>query len=552
MLKSLKINNYALIDVLNIGYADRFNIITGETGSGKSIILGALGLLKGSRADLKSLKDESKKCVVEGTFAIGNHDLKDWFDKNELDHESETIIRREITPSGKSRAFVNDTPVTLSVLKVLGERLIDIHSQHQTLLLGDLKFQTNLIDAFAGNEKELKAYKKQLKKFNLLDKELKELVATEQQSRKDLDYFSFQLKELEEADVKENELKGLEDEAKVLSNSEDIQLAMQYGSSAMDEEQYGVLNNLKGALARVQKVAEFSGQIKEVSDRIQSSLIELQDISGELEELGQQFDYDPERLNWVNERINTINRLLTKHQLETEQELIALQLDLAEKVDGISNLDERIANLELELVKQREQTQILADKITVSRTKGAVVLEKEVAVILKEMAMPHAKINMDLQASEQFTSTGKDVISLLFCANKGGSFKEIAKSASGGELSRVMLAIKYLLSERQSLPTIIFDEIDTGVSGDVASKMGQLMKGMSKNMQVMSITHLPQVAAQGNAHYKVYKREEGEMTTTYIDELNHEARIEELAKMLSGEEITAAALENAKMLMERV
>ncbi|MGJ5642087.1 DNA repair protein RecN [Formosa sp. S-31] len=549
MLTALSIKNYALIDDLQANFKGGFTIITGETGAGKSILLGALSLILGKRADLSSLKDDSQKCVIEAVFDIARYNLKSVFDQEDLDFEEQTIIRREILPSGKSRAFVNDTPVTLSSLQILGERLIDIHSQHQTLKMTDDEFQFQVIDALAGVEQELLDYSAHLKSYKQFKKELKKLSDFQAEANKEHEYNSFLLQELIEAKLVDGELESLEEEYETLDNIEAIKEKIVASHQLLNDEQIGALSILTEVKASFSKIASFSANYKELYNRIDSSLIELYDIFSEIEASEDALEADPNRLEQVNNRLQLLQNLLKKHLATDITELIQIQNSLEDKVSVTENLDKNIKKLQDQIAAETAVLDSLGKQIHEKRQAIIPDLKLQLEAYLQELGMPNAQFNITLTLDEGYFENGKDVLQFLFSANKGGSFKALNKAASGGELSRIMLAIKAVLSKYMQLPTIMFDEIDTGVSGEVSNKMGGIMKQMSKNMQVFAITHLPQVAAKGDSHLKVYKEDVNQITTSNLIELSGEDRVVEIAQMLGGLELSSSALAHAKQLL---
>ncbi len=550
MLKSLSIQNYALIDKLEVEFTDGLTIITGETGAGKSILLGALGLIAGSRADTLALQDKTKKCVVEASFDVKDYSLKDFFISNELDYENITSIRREINPEGKSRAFINDTPVTLNQLKELAEYLIDIHSQHQTQTLNGSVFQLSVVDAFANHTVSLEEYAEGFKKYKALEKQLKELTEKESQAKKDLDYFQFQFNELEDANLQADQQVAMEQELETLNNAEDIKSNLSkaaHGLSGGEQNLLSSLNEIKIILASMSK---FKSEINELSTRISSAYIELKDITNELESLEQEIVYDPKRIEVLTQKIDTVYRLQLKHQVKTIEELIAIKDNLSNKLLDFNSLEAEIEKINKELSALQKSVLALAKKISENRKKVIPKIEKEITSLLSSLSMPNAQLKIEHLESETLTTNGLDKVSFLFSANKGSDFKELNKVASGGELSRLMLSIKSLIAQLTSLPTIIFDEIDTGVSGDVADKVGTIMNQMAKSMQVITITHLPQIASKGESHLFVYKEDKNNKTYSNIKKLSAEERVQEVAKMLSTGAPTAAAISNAKELLK--
>lgn len=549
MLQRLSINNYALIQQLELPFGKGLNIITGETGSGKSIMIEALELILGERADSKSLFDKEKKCVIEGEFNLKGYELENFFAENEIEFDEVTILRREISIQGKSRAFINDTPVTLQQLKELGVSLVDIHSQHQTLEINKSVNRFDLLDTFADAKSELKKYQDSFAEYKSISSRLEELLETEKKSKLDLDYFQFQYTELEEAKLKEGEEESVEKELELLTNSEEIKTGFQRAISILDDQQSGVVNSLKEVKSILQKLSKFSSETEKLSERVESSLIEVKDILSEIEILDGKVFHDQKRIELLSERLNLINNLLFKHRVKTSLELITLRDELGNKINSITSLDETIEKLSKEKESAFKKVIESGNKLREKRKSVCSKLEKEIKSILADLAMPHAEMKIQLSEAGEPLQNGLDYIEFLFQANKGGELREISKVASGGEFSRLMLAIKSITSKLKSLPTIIFDEIDTGVSGDVANKMGDIMRGMGKSMQVFSITHLPQVAVKGNLQYKVFKTVSKNITSTQVKKLTEHERIEEIAKMLSGDKLSEAALANAKELL---
>jgi len=549
LITSLSIKNYALIDSLQVNFNQGFSIITGETGAGKSILLGGLSLILGKRADLSSIKDTSKKCVIEAVFDVSNYNLENLFLANDLDYETQTIIRREILPSGKSRAFVNDSPVNLNSLQLLGEQLIDIHSQQEALQLVDDSFQFEIIDALANNKDVLKSYALQLKQHKTLQKELDILLAFKAEAIKEYDYNSYLLKELTEANLLDGELELLEEEFETLSNVEEIKASLLHASQVMNEEEIGVLFLLNQLQANFKKIGSFAHKYQSIAERIESSFIELDDVFSEVEKFQEQLDADPERLEKVNAKLLLLNNLFKKHLTTSVSELIEIKESLSIKVSETENLDENIQKKEKELKAENEALNKLAKLLHDNRLKAIPELSKQLEEILSTLGMPNAKFKITLHISDAFFANGKDELSFLFTANKGGQFNELKKAASGGELSRIMLAIKSILSKYKQLPTIMFDEIDSGVSGEITNKMGLIMLEMSQYMQVFAITHIPQIAAKGHTHFKVFKEDVDNVTLSNLKELNYDERLVELAQMLGGTEISSSALAHAKQLL---
>jgi len=550
MLAKLYVQNYALIKELDVEFENGLTIITGETGAGKSILLGALSLILGNRADTSVLLEKNEKCIVEGTFRIDEYDLAEFFSANELDYEPATILRREINPAGKSRAFINDTPVTLNILKEIGDRLIDIHSQHQTLMLSDNSFQLNVIDSYAGTLKLKNSYRKEYFNYRKLEKEFNEKKEQVEKNKADLEYYKFQLDQLEDAKLIAGEQEDLEKEQELLSHAEEIKMALGNISGLFSTEGSSVLASLREAKSILAKVKEYLPGGDELLSRTESSFIELNDLTGEIEKLASTIDANPQRLAMVNDRLDTIYSLIQKHRVGSLEELIRKKDEIKRIVTSIVTGDERMAELEAMLAKEREKLKAVSADISEKRVGIVTDVETRVTDLLKQMGMPNAKFRITLTRLDDFTSSGTDHADFLFSANKQVEPENLAKTASGGELSRVMLSLKSLLTMKINLPTIIFDEIDAGVSGEVADKVGQILAGMGKYMQVVNITHLPQVASRGNRHYHVYKDDEGDSTITKVKLLTHEQRIMEVARLLSGSEITDTAIRNAKELLK--
>ena len=549
MLASLSIKNFALIEQLDIRFSNEFSIITGETGAGKSILLGALGLVLGRRADLTSLKDKEQKCIIEAHFEIKAYALQPFFEENDLDYEDTTIIRREILPSGKSRAFVNDSPVNLQELQQLGDFLLDIHSQHQTQELSNEEYQIQILDAIAGQQPLLQEYKSSLSTYKAVKARLKKLQSEKEALVKEQDYNSFLLEELLAANLKEGEQQEYEAVFEKLNNVEFIKESLDKSLAVADEEQIGVTQNLKEIKASLQKIAGLSAEYQELFDRVSSVLIEFDDVSDEIRKHAETLMSDPEQLELVNQKLQLIYSLQKKHQVGTVEELLVIQNDLDNKAVFADDLEAMIHSLEKELEATIVVLDAKAAAISESRKQAAPVLIEKIIAILSELGMPNARFEFEIKQTDTYLLSGKDEVQLLFSANKGTSFGLLKKVASGGEMSRIMLAVKAILANYTKLPTIIFDEIDTGVSGEIAHKMGDIMKKMSKQMQVFAITHLPQIAAKGNQHYKVFKSTQGENTVSELKLLGNEERIVEIAEMLSGKDISDSALNHAKSLL---
>jgi DNA repair protein RecN (Recombination protein N) len=551
VLNHLSVNNYALIDAVEIEFHKGLSIITGETGAGKSILMGALSLIIGQRADSSVLKNKEGKCIVEGTFTIDAHDLTDFFAENEIDYSKETILRREINQDGKSRAFINDTPVNLNVLRDLGVKLVDIHSQHQNLDLNDSGFQLNIIDTYTGNTSLLQNYKQIYKDYSKIKKELDELIAFSDKSKDDFEYFKFRFDELEKARINEGEKESLEDEYKALSHSEEIQKNLALIFNYLSENQESVILSLNESQKAANHIKDYLPEFKTLAERIESSFIEIKDIASEVELMANKIHHDPERAAFVSERLDLLNSLLQKHKANSISDLIKIKDELFSKINDIESFDDRLKEKKSAFELKRKELEKIAKELTLKRQNSFEVIEKYVIEQLKSLGIPNAIFQIKHEYQPDFSANGRDKINFLFSANRNGDALNIAKVASGGEISRLMLSIKSLISQTASLPTIIFDEIDTGVSGEIADKMGSIMLKMSNYMQVVNITHLPQVAAKGNAHYLVYKQDSSDKTSTLIKKLNNEERLYEIAKMLSGENLSKQALENAKVLLNQ-
>ena len=549
MLTQLSINNYALINKLSIDFSSGLSIITGETGAGKSILLGALGLVLGNRADLSSLKDTSQKCIVEAKVAISNYNLEDFFNEVDLDYEPETIIRREILPSGKSRAFVNDTPVTLSVLNQLRTKLIDVHSQHQTMQLSDNNFQFSILDALAKNQARIASYKRGFFQLNKLKRELSKLEATQLEANQQYDYNLHLYKELEEAQVKIDEQTILEERLDKLNNIEDIRNNLSEALELTINEEIGIRTLLNTLENRLTKISSFSKEYQEISERVTSIKIEIDDIITELENANESVEFNPNEVEKINDRLQLLYNLQKKHAVNSNKDLITVFEELSEKVGVVESAEEVINKKQEEIDAVLEKLDKVAGLIMKARTTSIPKLIRELHALLTDLGMENARFSIKIKPTNNYFSNGKDELELLFSANKGGNFGELKKVASGGELSRIMLSVKKVLSENTQLPTIIFDEIDTGVSGEVSNKIAAIMQKMSNNMQVIAITHLPQIAAKGSSHYKVYKKEINGVTTTNLKQLTSEERIVEIAEMLSGKNISDSALTHAKQLL---
>lgn len=549
MIVSLSIENFALIEKLSVRFSDGFSVITGETGAGKSILLGALGLVLGKRADLSSLKNKEEKCIIEAHFQLKNYNLKSFFEDNDLDYEEETIIRREILPSGKSRAFVNDTPVNLNELQELSKFLIDIHSQHQTQELSDDGVQFQIIDSVASNFDVLKEYSQHLKEYRKLNSDLRDKKELLLSIAKEQDYHTFLLEELLAAKLKAGEQDLLETQFEKLNNVELINENLARILSLSNQEPFGVIQSIKDIKLSIQKIASYSQEFSDLSDRISSLLIEFDDIEKEISLLAESVNSDPEELQLINEKLQLIYSLQKKHQVNTVEELLLIQDDLDAKVVSSVTLESEINSLELQIKNIEVQLNELADTLRQNRNKAIPILTEKLEVILAQLGMVNARFNIQIIKKENYFYNGMDEIQFLFSANKGSDFGLLKKVASGGEMSRIMLAVKSILSQYSKLPTIIFDEIDTGVSGEIAHKMGDILKQMSENMQVFAITHLPQIAGKGKEHIKVYKVIKDDQTLSELKLLSKEERVMEIAQMLSGANVSESALNHAKELL---
>lgn len=554
MIRHLHIENYALIEHLDLDLHHGFSVITGETGAGKSIIIGAIGLLMGQRADSRAIKTGAKRCVVEIEFDVRNYGMESFFEENDLDYDDGCcIIRRELTVAGKSRAFINDTPVQLALLKEIGEVLIDVHSQHKNLLLGKENFQMSTLDILAQNDELLAEYRSKYTEYKLLKKKLEDAAANAKSSKEEEDFLRFQLDQLTETDLHEGEQEELEEEQDKLEHAEEIKKSL-YGASAClqaDGDSADVLSLIRQGISELHSISSVYPAAGELAERMDSCYIELKDVSGELEGMADDVEYNPQRLERVDNRLNTIYTLQKKHDVETVGELLTLQKELEDKLQDIDGSSERVEHLKLEVEVSRAEALVLAEKLSAARSQAAVRMENDMRDKLLPLGMPNVQFRCAVIPDENsLAENGYDQVQFLFNANKSGELKPVSQVASGGEIARVMLAIKALIAGAVKLPTIIFDEIDTGVSGSVAEKMALMMKGMGQqNRQVISITHLPQIAACGRHHYKVYKEDTDDATLSHIVELNEEERVEELAHMLSGETLTQAAIDNAKALL---
>lgn len=550
MLQKLSVRNYALIKELDVDFENGLTIITGETGAGKSILMGALSLILGSRADIAVLLDKNEKCIVEGTFKIDEYDLREFFEINSLDYESVTTLRREINPAGKSRAFINDTPVTINLLKDIGDKLIDIHSQHQTLMLNNNTFQLNVIDSFAGTSKQKSEYKLVFTEYQKLRKEFAVESEIAEKNRADLEYHQFQLSQLEEAKLTNGEQEELEAEQEMLGHAEEIKLALCQSGDLFSRDGMSVLSMLREVKSNISKISSFLPAGENLLKRVESSLIELDDLAAEIEKLSSTAEADPEKLTFINSRLDTIYSLIQKHRVTNLNELIIRREEISALVNTIVTSDERLNKLEISLSEKLDSIKKIAGEISKQRKSVLPEIELKVTDLLKQLGMPNARFRISMTTVPDFTASGTDQAEFLFSSNRQIAPENLARIASGGELSRVMLSLKSLLTRYNNLPTIIFDEIDSGVSGEVADKVGQILSGMGVYMQVVNITHLPQVASRGKKHYHVYKDDVDDSTFTRVKLLTGEERVLEVARLLSGSEVTEAAMKNARELLE--
>ena len=550
MLRSLYIQNYALIEKLDISFGAGFSVITGETGAGKSIILGAIGLLLGQRAEVKAIRQGASKCVIEARFDISAYDMEPFFEDNELEYEEECILRREVYASGKSRAFINDTPASLVQMKELGEQLIDVHSQHQNLLLNKEGFQLNVLDILSHNDEQLSTYQSLYREWKQAQQELADLIARAEQNKADEDYIRFQLEQLEEANLSVGEQEELEQETDMLSHAEEIKAGLFRVGQLLTSDEGGLLAGLKESLNTMLGLQKVYSPATELAERLESTYIELKDVSQEVSSQEEDVEFNPDRLEEVNDRLNLIYTLQQKHRATTVEELLTLAEEYAAKLAAITSYDERIGELTTLCDTLYNKVRKQAAVLTKARTGAAREVEKQMASRLVPLGMPNVRFQVEMGIRKEPGVHGEDTVNFLFSANKNGSLQNISSVASGGEIARVMLSIKAMIAGAVKLPTIVFDEIDTGVSGEIADRMADIMQEMGEqDRQVISITHLPQIAARGCAHYKVYKQDNETETNSHIRRLADEERVEEIAHMLSGATLTEAALNNAKALL---
>ncbi|MBM6961481.1 DNA repair protein RecN [Bacteroides caecigallinarum] len=551
MLQSIFIQNYALIDKLDITFEPGFSVITGETGAGKSIILGAIGLLLGQRADVKAIRNGATKCIVEAKFSIASYGMEEFFKANDIEYDSEEcIIRREVNINGKSRAFINDTPASLSQMKVLGEKLIDVHSQHQNLLINKEGFQLNILDILAQDIKELTDYQNEYNEYRKVSRELDECIRQAEETRKEEDYIRFQLQQLDEAELKEGEVAELEQEAETLTHAEDIKAGLYRSAQNIGSDEGGCVTLIKDSINTLQTVCKVFAKANEWKERLESCYIEIKDISHDMENAQEAIEFNPSRLDFVNSRLNMIYSMMQKHHVKTDTELIEIAENYRQQLDMITSSDERISELENKKKKLYDSVIRKAEVLTALRTESAGKIQSQMESLLIPLGMPNVKFAVEICRKKEPDINGLDAVNFLFSANKNGTLQNVASIASGGEIARVMLSLKAMIAGAVKLPTIIFDEIDTGVSGSIAEKMALIMQDMGRqNRQVLSITHLPQIAARGNAHYKVYKEDTETGTNSHIIRLTDEERIDEIANMLSGSTMTEAARNNARSLL---
>lgn len=556
MLKELHIKNFALIDRLDIDFESGFSVITGETGAGKSIVLGAIGLLMGQRADIKAIKTGEQKCSIEAHFNLSAYDMQEWFDENEIDFDADDcIIRRELMASGKSRGFINDTPATVHQMKELGEMLMDVHSQHQNLLLQKEDFQLNTVDIIAHNIKERTEYTKAFNEFHAAEKALEELRESIASNQKSEDFMRFQLDELTAANLVADEQEELEQEQESASHTEDIKAALYEADALLSGDENDIISNLKQVCNSIDRITRVFPSVEEISERLESAYIEIKDLASDISSSLDDVEFDPKRLEYINDRLDLIYTLQKKYSMGTVKELIEERERLQEAIDAIDNSDEELRKQTEKVARLQQETQKLADALTKTRTKAAKVVEEEIHKRLTALGMPNVQFCVELSGNasanaSHLTKDGQDKIAFMFSANKGMDLRPVSQVASGGEIARVMLSLKAMISGAVKLPTIIFDEIDTGVSGKMAEKMAEIMQEMGEaNRQVISITHLPQIAAKGMCHYKVEKHDTESGTTSLMRRLNDDERVQEIAQMLSGENISEAALTNARELL---
>ena len=550
MLKSLFIKNFVLIDNLDIHFDKGFSVITGETGAGKSIILGALSLVLGQRADGKSIKNGSEKCVIEAVFDITQYRLEPFFLANDLEYDDKScILRRELYASGKSRAFVNDSPISLNIMKELGSKLIDIHSQHQNLLLGNNHFQMKVVDVMAENEILLILYRKEYSRYQSLKRDLKELKQRAEQTKQEEDYVRFQLEQLLDARLQEGEQEELEQEQETLTHAEEIKGTLYKITQLLDGEEFGAIQLIKDAFSAADSLERYFPQAKEISERLRSAYIDLSDLSSDAESKKDDIEFSHERLEWVNDRLNTIYSLQQKHHVQSVSELLSIQENYEKQLQEIDSFDEQIEQLSQQVEASYKELLQQAYVLSGQRKVASEAMSEQLVQMVTPLGMPNIRFRVDIAHKEEPDNDGIDDVSFMFSANKSGDLQPVSQTASGGEISRLMLCLKAMIAGFTAMPAIIFDEVDTGVSGDIADKMGNIMQELGTKMQVLTITHLPQIAAKGRSHYYVYKKDIDERTVTNIRELSEEERVNEVARMLSGSQLTEASLANARDLL---
>ncbi|MEL6863025.1 MAG: DNA repair protein RecN [Bacteroidota bacterium] len=551
MIERLLIKNYAIIESLEINFSSGLTIITGETGAGKSILLGALGLIMGNRADTKSLYQQDLKCIIEGHFDVSKYDLQDFFEENDIDYDAETVVRRELTPSGKSRAFVNDTPVNLKVLQQLSAALIDLHQQFDTRDIHNVSFQLRMIDALAGNRDDLSQYQKRYRQYQADKRRLAQLIEQSNQASREADFLQFQLKELAEAELQDDEQEQIEEEQSLLTNAEDIKRTLGAAYRALNEEEQSIVSQMEAIAQALNSIKAHHPEVSQLYDRYQGLLLEIQDVAGDCEKIAEDTEYDAERILEIQSRLDLIYKLQSKHQLQTVGELLELQASLEDQLKAFGDLSGEISRLEQGLEKHEKQLHKMGARLSKARKSVVGKFEKRVHELLAQLSMEHARLKVDIHPLEQPGPTGTDEVEFLFAPNKGSRFQSIKEVASGGELSRLTLCTKSLVASAIPLPTLIFDEIDTGISGDVAMKMGNILQHLSDKHQVVSITHSPQIAVKADTHYFVYKKVKDDRTVTRVRPLQSEERIRAVATMLSGNPPTESAIENARELLQQ-
>lgn len=550
MIKRLSIRNYAIIEEVEIKFSKKLTIITGETGAGKSILLGALGLIMGDRAETRTLKNPHKKCVVEGYFDVLHYDLVDFFEEHDIDYDTEVVLRREITPSGKSRAFVNDTPVRLQLMRQFASKLIDLHRQFDTLDLHSEAFQLQMVDALAGNKELLGEYQAVYKEYQANKRRLEKLVRRSESDSKEMDFLTFQLEELSVAELEADEQPNLEAELAQLTNAEGIKQVLSAAYIQMSESEMAIIDQLSEISNQISTVTEFHKELGKLHTRFEGLVYELEDISKEYNDISESVEYDEERISEINERLDLIYRLQNKHKVASIAELLEVQADLEDKTKGFGDLSEQIVELEQAIDLQEDELRGIATQLSTKRSEVIPSFENQIHDLLNQLAMPHARLKIEQKEVDELTSTGLDIVNFMFSANKGGRFDLIKNVASGGELSRLTLCTKSLVASAIPLPTMIFDEIDTGVSGDVAKRMAVILRKLSKEHQVVSITHTPQIAAKADKHFFVYKKVEDDKTYSHIKQLKREERVKEIAIMLSGNPPSEYAISNAIDLLD--